>query len=96
MAAEFYLAVFPFNAKPSAENFFATYIAAPLFVIDYFSYKWWHKTKVVRPEDMDFSEAFIFDELERRQKAEAAAQPKAKAGKGPADIARRVWSALVG
>lgn len=96
LAAEFYLAIFPFDAKPSAENFFATYIAAPLFVFDYFAYKWWYKTKIVRPEDMDFSEAFIFDELERRQKAEQAAQPKEQQAMGLAGAARRVWSALVG
>ncbi|OMP85440.1 putative amino-acid permease meu22 [Diplodia seriata] len=99
LVAEFYLAIFPFDAKPSAENFFATYIAAPLFVFDYFAYKWWYKTKIVRPEDMDFSEAFIFDELERQQKAEAeaeAAQAKEKPGLGVAGVGRRVWSALVG
>lgn len=96
MVAEFYLAIFPFDAKPSAENFFATYIAAPLFVLDYFGYKWWYGTRIVRPEEMDFSEAFVFDELERRQKADEAAQPKEKPSKGGVAMARRVWSALVG
>lgn len=39
MIAEFYLAVWPFDAKPSASNFFSTYISAPLYIADYFIYK---------------------------------------------------------
>ncbi|KAK7524851.1 amino acid transporter [Phyllosticta citriasiana] len=95
MAAEFYLAIWPFDAKPSAENFFATYIAAPLFVIDYFAYKWWYKTKIIRPEDMDFTEAFHFDEIERRQREEEERNPKPKT-KGALGWAKRVWHAIVG
>ncbi|KAK8169343.1 amino acid transporter [Phyllosticta citrichinensis] len=95
MAAEFYLAIWPFDAKPSAENFFATYIAAPLFVIDYFAYKWWYKTKIVRPEDMDFTEAFHFDEIERREREEAERNPKPKVN-GVLGWANRLWHAIVG
>jgi amino acid permease len=36
---EFYLACFPFGEKGSAKSFFSTYLAAPLFVFDYFVYK---------------------------------------------------------
>ncbi|KAK8258249.1 amino acid permease/ SLC12A domain-containing protein [Phyllosticta capitalensis] len=95
MVMEFYLALWPFGGKPSAEGFFSTYIAAPLFVIDYFAYKWWYKTKIVKPEDMDFTEAFHFDEIERRQKEEEALNPKPKT-KGAWGWTKRVWHAIVG
>jgi amino acid transporter len=39
LAAQLYFAIFPFTGRPSAKNFFATYITVPLFVIDYFGYK---------------------------------------------------------
>lgn len=39
LAAQLYFAIFPFSGKPSAENFFSTYITVPLFFIDYFGYK---------------------------------------------------------
>ena len=35
----FYLSIFPFGGKGSAETFFSTYLAAPLFVFDYIVYK---------------------------------------------------------
>lgn len=35
----FYLSIFPFGGKGSAETFFSTYLAAPLFVFDYVVYK---------------------------------------------------------
>jgi len=78
MIAEFYLAVWPFHAKPSAKNFFSTYVSAPLYVADYFVYKWWYKTKIVAPEDMDFSEAAWFDEDDRQKAEEEAANPSEK------------------
>ncbi|KAL2872407.1 amino acid permease/ SLC12A domain-containing protein [Aspergillus lucknowensis] len=62
---EFYLACFPFGEKGSAKSFFSTYLAAPLFVFDYFAYKWWFKTKIVRPAEMDFSPAVVYDEMDR-------------------------------
>lgn len=36
---EFYLACFPFGEKDPAKSFFSTYIAAPLFFLEYFAYK---------------------------------------------------------
>ncbi|KAL4924937.1 amino acid permease/ SLC12A domain-containing protein [Aspergillus undulatus] len=62
---EFYLACFPFGEKGSAKSFFSTYLAAPLFFLDYFAYKWWFKTKIVKSKDMDFKPAIVFDELEK-------------------------------
>ena len=36
---EFYLACFPFDEQGSAKTWFSSYIAAPLFFLDYFGYK---------------------------------------------------------
>ncbi|KAL5330318.1 hypothetical protein ACEPPN_003845 [Leptodophora sp. 'Broadleaf-Isolate-01'] len=69
----FYLSIFPFGAKGSAKSFFASYLAAPLFVFDYVVYKIYYKTKVVNPAEVDFSDARAFDE-EDRLKAEQDAQ----------------------
>ncbi|KAL4971978.1 amino acid permease-domain-containing protein [Aspergillus desertorum] len=49
------LACFPFGGKGSAKSFFSTYLAAPLFFFDYGVYKWWFKTRIVKPSEMDFS-----------------------------------------
>ncbi|KAL4905440.1 hypothetical protein BDW74DRAFT_177809 [Aspergillus multicolor] len=77
---EFYLACFPFGEKGSAKSFFSTYLAAPLFFFDYVVYKWWFKTKIVKPNEMDFSAAVVFDEMERADEI-AAMEEKEKNGK---------------
>ncbi|KAJ5394594.1 uncharacterized protein N7487_012235 [Penicillium crustosum] len=59
---EFYLACWPFGEKGSVKSFFSSYLAAPLFFFDYFVYKWYFKTKIVKPVDMDFGPARAFDE----------------------------------
>ncbi|EYE97620.1 amino acid transporter [Aspergillus ruber CBS 135680] len=68
---EFYLACFPFGEKGSAKSFFASYIAAPLFSVDYFTYKFYFKSKIVPVSEMDFKEAFAFDEDDRLRAAMA-------------------------
>lgn len=60
-----YLALFPIHEKPSAKNFFASYLSVPLFFFNYVGYKWWYKTKWIKPEEMDFSEAAYFDALDK-------------------------------
>ncbi|KAL4736289.1 amino acid permease/ SLC12A domain-containing protein [Aspergillus similis] len=77
---EFYLACFPFGEKGSAKSFFSTYLAAPLFFFDYGVYKWWFKTRIVKPSEMDFSAAVVFDEMEQAERI-AALEEKAKHGK---------------
>ncbi|KAL4758878.1 amino acid permease/ SLC12A domain-containing protein [Aspergillus foveolatus] len=79
---EFYLACFPFGEKGSAKSFFSTYLAAPLFFFDYGVYKWWFKTRIVKPSEMDFSAAVVFDEMEQADRI-ADLEEKAKHGKGP-------------
>ncbi|CAG8284879.1 unnamed protein product [Penicillium olsonii] len=59
---EFYLACWPFGEKGSVKSFFSSYLAAPLFFFDYFVYKFYYKTKIVKPIDMDFGTAKAFDE----------------------------------
>ncbi|KAL2802183.1 amino acid permease/ SLC12A domain-containing protein [Aspergillus granulosus] len=76
---EFYLTCFPFGEKGSAKSFFSTYLAAPLFVFDYFVYKWWFKTKIVKPAEMDFSPAILFDEEDRAREERV----EEKGGKTP-------------
>ncbi|KAJ6030817.1 hypothetical protein N7460_011083 [Penicillium canescens] len=59
---EFYLACWPFGEKGSVKSFFSAYLAAPLFFFDYFVYKWYYKTNIVKPMEMDFGPAREFDE----------------------------------
>ncbi|KAJ5753399.1 uncharacterized protein N7511_007552 [Penicillium nucicola] len=59
---EFYLACWPFGEKGSVKSFFSTYLAAPLFFFDYFVYKFYYKTKIVKLKEMDFSAAREFDD----------------------------------
>ncbi|GAQ43246.1 hypothetical protein AtubIFM55763_003434 [Aspergillus tubingensis] len=66
---EFYLACFPFGEKGSAKSWFSSYIAAPLFFLDYFGYKIYYRSKLVRPSEMDFSAAAAFDEEDRARAA---------------------------
>ncbi|OJJ82336.1 uncharacterized protein ASPGLDRAFT_152927 [Aspergillus glaucus CBS 516.65] len=66
---EFYLACFPFGEKGSAKSFFSSYIAAPLFFVDYLAYKFYFKSKIVPASEMDFKEAFAFDEEDRLKAA---------------------------
>ncbi|OQD81617.1 hypothetical protein PENANT_c026G10140 [Penicillium antarcticum] len=59
---EFYLACWPFGEKGSVKSFFSTYLAAPLFFFDYFVYKLYYKTKIVKLKEMDFGAAREFDD----------------------------------
>ncbi|OJJ36285.1 hypothetical protein ASPWEDRAFT_109179 [Aspergillus wentii DTO 134E9] len=62
---EFYLSCWPFGEKGSVKSFFSSYLAAPLFFFDYFVYKFYFKTKIVKPMDMGFDQALAFDEQDR-------------------------------
>ncbi|PWY87820.1 amino acid transporter [Aspergillus sclerotioniger CBS 115572] len=66
---EFYLACFPFGEQGSAKTWFSSYIAAPLFFLDYFGYKIYYRSKLVHPADMDFTAAHAFDEEDRARAA---------------------------
>ncbi|KAL4794092.1 amino acid permease/ SLC12A domain-containing protein [Aspergillus venezuelensis] len=87
LAAQLYFAIFPFTGKPSAENFFATYITVPLFLIDWVLYKYWFKTKFVASKDMDFTAAKYFDRIEQDEKEAELQNPPPKQ-----TVLQRVWA----
>ncbi|KAL4804745.1 amino acid permease/ SLC12A domain-containing protein [Aspergillus unguis] len=93
---EFYLACFPFGEKGSAKSFFSTYLAAPLFFFDYFVYKWWFKTKIVKPEEMDFTPAIAFDEMERADEAIAVQEKEERDSKVGKSWVKRVMYLVFG
>lgn len=73
---EFYLALYG-DGEPTAEQFFSVYLACPLFIFDLVVYKLYYKTKMVKPEAVDFSEAKAFDEEEKLEReAEEASGEK--------------------
>ncbi|KAL2851189.1 amino acid permease/ SLC12A domain-containing protein [Aspergillus pseudoustus] len=78
LIAQLYFAIFPFTGKPSAENFFSTYITVPLFLLDYVLYKFWFKTKIVAPKDMDFTPAKYFDKIDEDEKEAKRLDPTPK------------------
>ncbi|BCS25230.1 uncharacterized protein APUU_41674S [Aspergillus puulaauensis] len=87
LAAQLYFAIFPFTGKPSAENFFATYITVPLFVLDYILYKYWFKTKLIGPTEMDFSAAEYFDRIDEAEKEQERLNPSPQKS-----ILDRIWA----
>ncbi|KAJ5645938.1 hypothetical protein N7490_002310 [Penicillium lividum] len=78
---EFYLSCWPFGEKGSAKTFFSTYLAAPLFFFDYFVYKLYFKTKIVKSSEMNFSAADYFDEEDRLNKMAPQEEKEEKTGK---------------
>ncbi|KAK4939849.1 hypothetical protein LTR10_019916 [Elasticomyces elasticus] len=93
MTAEFYLALYPFSGDgPSAKNFFASYLTLPLYIVAYFGYKFWHKTKWIQPSAIDFSAARFWDEEDRRIAEEKANNPQLR--KRP--VYKTVIAGLVG
>lgn len=92
LVGEAYLALAPVTGGgASAKNFFSTYIAAPLFVVDYLGYKIWFKTKFVKASEMDLSAAFPFDEEDRLIREEKARNPPPKKS-----IGHKIVTALIG
>jgi amino acid transporter len=53
LIAQFYIAVFPINADPSAEAFFQAYLAAPIVLIFYAVWKIWKRSPFMRPSTID-------------------------------------------
>jgi amino acid transporter len=79
LVGEAYLALSPISGDgPSAKNFFSTYIAAPLFVVNFSGYKLWYKTKCVKASEMDFTASRSFDEEDRLEREENARNPPQK------------------
>ncbi|ROV87145.1 hypothetical protein VSDG_09984 [Cytospora chrysosperma] len=72
---EFYLALYG-AGEPTAKQFFSVYLACPLFIFDLVVYKLYYKTKMVKPEAVDFSEAKMFDEEEKLEREAEEASGK--------------------
>jgi amino acid transporter len=53
LIAQFYIAVFPLDASPSAEAFFEAYLAAPIVILFYVIWKIWKRTPFRRPTTID-------------------------------------------
>ncbi|KAI6840167.1 amino acid transporter [Hortaea werneckii] len=69
LACEFYISVSPIGEPGTAVTFFANYLGMPLFLFDFVAYKLWFRTKLVKPSEVDFSEAKMFDEEDRLARA---------------------------
>lgn len=87
---ELYLALYG-DGTPTAKQFFSVYLACPLFIFDLIVYKLYFKTKVIKPEDVDLSEAKAFDDEERLEKeAEEASGVKPGRKCDPVQIAKNL------
>jgi amino acid transporter len=53
LIAQFYIAVFPIGASPSAEAFFQAYLAAPILIVFYLVWKIWKRPPFMRPSTID-------------------------------------------
>ncbi|KAG7906980.1 hypothetical protein KL905_003997 [Ogataea polymorpha] len=72
---QFYIGLYPLggnsmSAADRAENFFLTYLCVPLFGLCWLYYKLRFKTKLVKPEDMNFSYAKKWNEIEELRATE--------------------------
>ncbi|ODQ64844.1 amino acid permease [Nadsonia fulvescens var. elongata DSM 6958] len=53
LIANFWVAVWPVGGSPNVSDFFQQYLAAPVVMVSYVSYKIWKKTPFIRAKDMD-------------------------------------------
>lgn len=75
--SQFYIGLFPLggadmSAKERCQNFFMTYLCVPLFFGCWAYYRIRHKSKFVKPEDMNFTYGKKWDEIEEREEIEEA------------------------
>jgi amino acid transporter len=78
LIAQFYIAIFPIGASPSAEAFFEAYLAAPILILFYVFWKIWKKTPFMRPSTIDLvtgRRLLDTQELIAEEKAERKAWP---------------------
>jgi amino acid transporter len=78
LIAQFYIAIFPIDASPSAEAFFEAYLAAPILILFYVFWKIWKKTPFMRPSTIDLvtgRRLLDTQELIAEEKAERKAWP---------------------
>ncbi|CUS10725.1 unnamed protein product [Tuber aestivum] len=78
LVAQFWVAVWPIGKQPSARGFFSVYLAVPIVLSFYISYKLYFKTPFVRSMDMDLVTGRRELDLERilaDERAERASWP---------------------
>jgi amino acid transporter len=78
LIAQFYIAVFPIGASPSAEAFFQAYLAAPILIVFYVFWKVWKRTPFRRPTTIDLvtgRRLLDTQQLIDEERAERAAWP---------------------
>ncbi|CAF1159682.1 unnamed protein product [Adineta ricciae] len=81
LVAQFYLAVFPLDSSPNAEEFFQAYLAVPFILVFYIVWKVWKKTPFMRPStiDLDTGRRLIdTQQLIDEERAERMAWPRWK------------------
>ncbi len=79
LVAQFWTGIWPVNyatmsVKEQVESFFLAYLAAPIVLIMYVTYKWWYKTRCWKAAEMDLTtgrrelnlEAFLREERQER------------------------------
>jgi amino acid transporter len=78
LVAQFYIAVFPLDASPSAEAFFQAYLAAPIVILFFVVWKIWKRTPFRRPTTIDLvtgRRSLDTQELIDEERAERATWP---------------------
>lgn len=83
LVAQFWTGAWPvgYENKNQAESFFLAYLAAPIVILFYLSYKIWYKTPIMRVKDMDLQTGvreLNLPELIAEEKAERASWPRWK------------------
>lgn len=81
LIAQFWTAMWPIGGKPNAESFFMAYLAVPVVIVFYLSYKIYYKTPFVRSKDMDLHTGrreLNLDALLAEERAEQATWPRWK------------------
>ena len=78
LVAQFWTAMWPIGKDPDAKTFFSAYLAAPVVLFCFISYKIIYKTSFVRAEDMDLvtgRRELNLDEVLAEERAERAKWP---------------------
>ncbi|UJR11398.1 hypothetical protein I4U23_015578 [Adineta vaga] len=81
LIAQFYLAIFPLDSPPSAERFFQAYLAAPVILLLYVTWKLWKRSPFMRPNTIDLTTGrrlLDSQQLIDEEKAERMTRPRWK------------------
>lgn len=84
--SQFYIGLFPLGGDDMTpaqrcESFFLTYLCVPLFFVCWAYYKLRHKTKFLKPEEMNFNYGRKWDEIEEMEAIEEAKKEETVKGR---------------